>query len=64
MLEPAVAKAGSVAQLKITAQVDEKFHIYAYAEKDPVEVSKPTLIVLTDTSGFRFTPPTADAAQK
>lgn len=60
-LEPAVATPGSIARLKIVANPDAGYHIYAYAEKDPVDVSKPTLIVLTDTSGFRFTTPKPDA---
>src|SRR5262245_50454318 len=53
-IEPATAAPGSVAQLTITAEPSKGWHIYALAEKDPKDVSKPTLIVLTDTSGLRY----------
>jgi suppressor for copper-sensitivity B len=53
-IEPATAAPGSVAKLTITAEPAKGWHIYALAEKDPKDVSKPTLIVLTDTGGLRY----------
>jgi thiol:disulfide interchange protein len=53
-IEPAIAAPGSVARLSITAEPAKGWHIYALAEKDPKDVSKPTLIVLTDTGGLRY----------
>jgi hypothetical protein len=62
-VEPAVAAPGSVATLVISADPTEGYHVYAYADRDPkaVGVGKPTLIVLTDTSGLRYAPPEGSA---
>ncbi len=56
-IRPAVAPPGSVAKLLVTAQPAAGWHIYALVDKDPKDVSKPTLIVLTKTSGLRYRPP-------
>jgi len=53
-IDPATAAPGSIAHLTITAEPSKGWHIYALAEKDPKDVSKPTLIVLTDTGGLRY----------
>jgi suppressor for copper-sensitivity B len=53
-IEPATAAPGSVAHLTITAEPSSGWHIYALAEKDPKDVAKPTLIVLTETGGLRY----------
>jgi hypothetical protein len=53
-VDPIVATPGSVAHLVITAEPAANWHIYALADKDPKDVSKPTLIVLTSTSGLRY----------
>src|SRR5262245_41900884 len=53
-IEPATAAPGSVARLTITAEPSSGWHIYALAEKDPKDVAKPTLIVLTETGGLRY----------
>jgi len=42
------------ARLMITADVANGWHIYALAAKDPKDVSKPTLIVLTKPAGQPF----------
>lgn len=62
-VEPAVAAPGSVATLVVSAEPTDGYHIYAYADRDPkaVGIGKPTLIVLTDTSGFRYAPAEASA---
>ena len=54
-IEPSNA-AHAVAHLVITAAQAKNWHIYALAEKDPVDVSKPTLIALTQTSGLKIPP--------
>lgn len=58
VIDPAAAAPGSVAHLVITAEPAKDWHIYALADKDPKDVSKPTLIVLTNTSGLRYKAPT------
>ncbi len=61
---PKVTPAGSQAQLVITAQPDKDWHIYAQASRDPQQVGagKPTLIVVTDSSGLRVASIAADRA--
>ncbi len=54
-IKPAVASPGSVAHLAITAEPVGGWHVYGLAATDPKDVSKPTLIVLTHTSGLRYT---------
>jgi thiol:disulfide interchange protein len=61
-VEPATVSPGSIAKLVITAEPDKDWHVYALAEKDPVDGSKPTLIVLTQTGGFRFRTPQSSRA--
>jgi thiol:disulfide interchange protein len=62
-VEPAVATPGSVATLVISAEPTDGYHLYAFGDHDPkaVGIGKPTLIVLTDTSGLRYAPPEASA---
>src|SRR5262249_2811436 len=54
-IKPAVASPGSVAHLVISAEPVSGWHVYGLAATDPKDVSKPTLIVLTRTSGLRYT---------
>ena len=60
-VEPLAAAPGSVARLVIAAEPADGWHIYALADKDPKDVSKPTLIALTQTGGLRYRPATASA---
>jgi thiol:disulfide interchange protein len=55
-IEPAVATPGTIARLVIIAETAPGWHIYALADKDPNDVSKPTLIALTNTTGLRYKP--------
>jgi thiol:disulfide interchange protein len=43
-------------QLLLTATADPGWHVYAYAPRDPEEVAKPTLIVLTEPSSWTAGP--------
>lgn len=61
-IEPSVVAPGEKAHLTITAEPQGGYHIYPWAERDPVKVSKPTLIVLTNAAGFGATPPTAQGS--
>jgi suppressor for copper-sensitivity B len=56
-LEPQTATPGSTVQLLLTAEPAAGWHVYELAVRDTGELGyKPTLIVLTDTSGFQFQP--------
>ncbi len=51
-------------QVKVTLQIDpgDGFHVYAFGDRDAGNLGyKPTLIVLTNSSGFPFTRPAASA---
>ena len=61
-IEPQNVAPGGKAKLIITASPAEHWHIYEMARKDPEALgNKPTLIVLTNTSGFGFTRTRADS---
>src|SRR5690606_12194841 len=47
------------AKVSITMTPESGWHVYAHEEKDSKDVSKPTLIVMTDSAGFRFSKPIA-----
>jgi thiol:disulfide interchange protein len=51
-IEPPSVQPGETATLTITAEPEPTWHIYAYAEKDPELVSKPTIIALTQSNGW------------
>ncbi len=60
-LEPQVATPGSTVNLVITADMPPGWHIYERAETDPKALgNKPTLIALSNTSGFNRKTTTAD----
>ncbi len=63
-IEPAVVKAGSVANLVLTAEPNDGYHFYALEDRDSraIGVGKPTLIVMTDTAGLRYGRPQANAS--
>ena len=52
-------KPGDAARLVIRIEPDPGWHAYALAPRDPEHISKPTLIVLTETGGLTATPPVA-----
>lgn len=53
-LHPASAAPGSTVNLVITAETAPGWHIYAHADREPKVIgSKPTLIALSNSSGFR-----------
>jgi suppressor for copper-sensitivity B len=54
-IKPAVVPPGNVAHLVISVEPASGWHVYGLAATDPKDVSKPTLIVLTRTSGLRYT---------
>ncbi len=54
VLRPGVTTPGSVARLIINADPSPGWHIYALADKDPHDVSEPTLIVVAESSGLRI----------
>ena len=63
-VEPKVAVPGGSIHLVISAKLAPNWHVYRYAETDPEKVSKPTLIVLRKTSGWRVGKPKASPEAK
>ncbi|MBI2825106.1 MAG: thioredoxin family protein [Planctomycetia bacterium] len=59
-VEPKVAAPGETLRLVLAADPDPGWHIYPLAAKDPNKISKPTLIVLTQTSGWQASAPKTD----
>ena len=47
---------GVTVDLTIRAAPADGWHVYAYAPTDPVPISKPTLIAITDAAGLRVLP--------
>lgn len=43
--------------LVVTAVPDEDWHVYAYAAKDPVAISKPTLVAVAEPAGWSLGAP-------
>ncbi len=52
-LEPKVAAPGDTLRLVLTAKLTGDWHVYRYAPTDPKKISKPTLIVLRKTAGWK-----------
>jgi suppressor for copper-sensitivity B len=52
-ISPRTILPGGVVKLTISAEPQKDFHVYAYAERDPVKVSKPTLIALKNNLGWK-----------
>jgi thiol:disulfide interchange protein len=59
---PRTAAPGGVVQVEITAAPTSNYHIYAYAERDPQEISKPTLIAWKTRPGWENSPVTPSEA--
>lgn len=55
-IEPAIAAPGTNASLVLAAEPTDGYHVYAFADHDPLAIGlgKPTLIRLTETSGLRY----------
>lgn len=58
-VRPRVVRPGERLTLRISAEPDGGWHVYAYADRDPEQVSKPTLIVLTNPAEWRSETPVA-----
>lgn len=59
-LEPRVVEPGGTANLVITAEMPPGWHVYALERRDSGDLGyKPTLIALSNTSGFRLKSTTA-----
>ncbi len=64
-LEPASVEPGGTVRLQLTAEMPKGWHIYEFARDDSGSLGyKPTLIALTNTSGFRTGPTTASEPAK
>ncbi len=64
-LEPSVVAPGTKAKLVLTATPDKGWHLYPYAVKDPgTGTSRPTLVVLTNSAGWRQYAVTPSATPK
>lgn len=56
-LDKATVTPGGKVKLSITATPDPEWHVYALEKTDPKLVSKPTLIVFTETAGLQIGEP-------
>lgn len=64
-LEPDTVAPGGTARLQLTAEMPKDWHIYEMASSDSGSLGyKPTLIVLTNTSGFHAGPAVASEPAK
>ena len=61
-LQPAVVQPGTTATLVVTAVPEAEYHVYPYSDTDDSQLSKPTLIVVTD--GFTTRRPRTNAEIK
>ena len=51
-LQPSVVAPGGKVRIILTARPERPWHVYALADRDPREVSKPTLIVIDQPAGM------------
>ncbi|NLX56084.1 MAG: hypothetical protein GXY58_13310 [Planctomycetaceae bacterium] len=63
-VEPKVAAPGGTIHLVVTARLAPNRHVYGWAASDPNKISKPALIVLRKTSGWRHGKPQASVEPK
>jgi len=63
-VEPKVAAPGGTIHLVIKAALAPDWHVYGWAATDPNKISKPTLIVLRKTHGWRRGKPEASKAPR
>jgi suppressor for copper-sensitivity B len=52
-LRPSVVAPGDKVRIVLTATPEKPWHVYALADRDPKEVSKPTLIVIDRPAGMK-----------
>lgn len=60
-VEPAGTPLGSTWKLVLSAAPAEGWHVYARADRDPKEISKPTLIVVEEPASWVAGPPVASS---
>ena len=61
-LEPKTVRPGGQVKIVLEAEPAESWHVYALEDRDKNELGyKPTLIVVTNSSGFKFNRPAASA---
>lgn len=60
-IEPATVQPGGTVKLTLTAVPEPDWHVYAYAPQDPLLISKPTLIAISEPNGWQSTNFTASA---
>jgi suppressor for copper-sensitivity B len=58
-IAPRTVTPGSVVKLRISAEPQKGYHVYAYAQRDPNKVSKPTLITWKNDQGWKRSAVTA-----
>ncbi|MDA1051647.1 MAG: thioredoxin family protein [Planctomycetota bacterium] len=61
-IEPATVQPGGSVTLTLTAEPDATWHVYAYAKQDPMLISKPTLIAISEPSDWKASDVTASVA--
>ncbi len=52
-IHPATVQPGGSVTLTLTVVPDPTWHVYAYAKQDPMLISKPTLIAVSEPSGWK-----------
>lgn len=60
-LQPGTVMPGEQAKLLLTVRPDNGLHVYVREDRDPKEITKPTLIVPTATGPLKLKKPTTDA---
>jgi thiol:disulfide interchange protein len=60
-IAPATAQPGSTVTLTLSAELEAPWHIYGYQERDPKQISKPTLIAITEPNDWKTSAVTASA---
>jgi suppressor for copper-sensitivity B len=61
VIQPSSVAPGGKARLTLTAEPAPQWHIYALADRDPQQISKPTLIEIVVDSGLELSRPKAIA---
>lgn len=61
-IDRGVVAPGESFKLTVRAEPQSGYHAYAWAERDPVNISKPTLIAFTELNGWQASVPRANPA--